>query len=178
MSTPCSIDACSRSVSAARASAPVSTEAHAAAQNHRFPSTSARMSLPIDAFKLVAIAGIQHIAITARYEPHVSRGTFLSWIAPELTRARVALVGDHLSDPIPSRTWAGVVDEQTFARFAKSWGLQRGNNGDSASKLDDGTDVTLAIEGDGLTIEGKRALVADLIWNKRVIHILEDDISP
>jgi len=126
-------------------------------------STSARISLPIVAVKLVAIAGIQHIAITARYEPHVSRGTSLSWIAPELRGARLALVGDHLSDPMPSRTWAGVVDEQTFARFAKSWGLQRGNNGDSASELDDDTDntpYTQTYDGMNWELGGKSPIIS------------------
>jgi len=64
---------------------------------------------------------------------------------------------------IPSRTWACVVDEQTFARFAKSWGLQRGNNGDSASKLDDGTEntpYTQTYDGMNWQLGGKSPIIS------------------
>ena len=87
------------------------------------------------------MAGLQHITITARYEPRVSYGTSLSWIAPELRDAGLALIDDHLNDPMPSRTWAGSVDGRTFERFAKSWGLPRENAVGSASKGDDGEDT-------------------------------------
>jgi uncharacterized surface protein with fasciclin (FAS1) repeats len=50
--------------------------------------------------------------------------------------------------------------------------------GTRSLKLDDGTDLTLAVEGDELKIDGKRVLIADIVWNKGVIHILEDDIPP
>jgi len=100
--------------------------------------------------KLVAMVGMQHIAITVRYEPRARHGTSLSWIAPELRGARLELIHDHLDDPMPSRTWAGVVDGRTFARFAKSWGLRRGHDGGSASGRDDGSDDAL----DGRTYDG------------------------
>ena len=87
------------------------------------------------------MAGLQHITITARYEPRVSYGTSLSWIAPELTDAGLALIDDHLDDPMPSRTWAGSVDGRTFERFAKSWRLPRENAVGSTSKGDDGEDT-------------------------------------
>jgi len=105
-------------------------------------------------FKLVAMIGEQHIAITVRYEPRVSHGTSLSWIAPELKGARLALIDDHLNDPMPSRTWAGLVNERTFARFAESWGLRRGNDGGSTSELDDGAgDASYAQTYDGMNWE-------------------------
>lgn len=104
-------------------------------------SRPARMPRPIGVFKLVGMVGMQHIAITVRYEPRVSHGTSLAWIAPELRDARLALIHDHLNDPMPSRTWAGPVDGRTFERFAKSWGLRRENEGGSASELDDGKDM-------------------------------------
>jgi hypothetical protein len=87
------------------------------------------------------MAGLQHITITARYEPRVSYGTSLSWIAPELRDAGLALIDDHLDDPMPSRTWAGSVDGRTFDRFAKSWGLPRENAVGGASKGDGGEDT-------------------------------------
>ena len=112
------------------------------------------MPLITAGFKLVAMVGKQRIAITVRYEPRVRHGTSLSWIAPELEGARLALIDDHLKDPMPSRTWAGVVNERTFARFAKSWGLRRGNDGGSASELDDGAgDASYARTYDGMNWE-------------------------
>lgn len=117
----------------------------------------------IGVFKLVAMVGLQHITITVRYEPRVSHGTSLSWIAPELRGARLALVHDHLHDPMPSRTWAGVVDERTCARFAKPWGLRRGNGGGSASELDDGADsapYTRTYDGMNWEFGGKSPIIS------------------
>ena len=92
--------------------------------------------------KLVAMAEMQHIAITVRYEPGVDHGTSLAWIMPELRDARLALIDDHLNDPMPSRTWAGPVDAPTFELFANSWGLARKDAGGSASEPGDGEDKT------------------------------------
>ena len=96
----------------------------------------------IGEFRLVAMAGMQHIAITVRYEPRVDHGTSLASIAPELRGARLALVHDKLNDPMPSRTWAGPVDAQTFERFAQLWGLDRKNQDSSSSEPDDDKDKT------------------------------------
>jgi uncharacterized surface protein with fasciclin (FAS1) repeats len=96
---------------------------------------------------------------------------------------------DQAVGRMPLKTWTELNDERAdafdrwYKRHHSSVRVDKkevaGQAGGTHSlKLDDGTDVTLAIEGDGLTIEGKRALVADVIWNKGVIHILEDDISP
>lgn len=87
------------------------------------------------------MAGLQHISITVRYEPRVSYGTSLAWIAPELGDAGLALVDDHLDDPMPSRTWAGSVDRRTFERFAKSWGLPRENEVARPSNVVDRADT-------------------------------------
>jgi uncharacterized surface protein with fasciclin (FAS1) repeats len=90
---------------------------------------------------------------------------------------------------MPLKTWTDLNDERADAfdrwykrhhssvRFGKKE-LAGQAGGTHSLKLDDGTDVTLAIEGDELTVDGRRAVVADVIWNKGVIHILEDDVSP
>jgi len=88
------------------------------------------------------MVGMQHITITVRYEPRADHGTSLASIAPELSDARLALIHDHLNDPMPSRTWAGPVDGRTFERFANSWGLARKNAGGSASEPGDREDRT------------------------------------
>jgi hypothetical protein len=98
------------------------------------------MTRPIGDVRLGAMTGSQHIAITVRYEPRTSYGTSLAWIAPELRDAGLALIEDHLGDPMPSRTWAGSLDGRTFERFSKSWRLPRNNEHGSATKLDDGND--------------------------------------
>ncbi len=96
---------------------------------------------------------------------------------------------DQAVGRMPLKTWTELNDESAdafdrwYKRHHSSVRVDKkevaGQAGGTHSlKLDDGTDVTLAIEGDGLTIDGKRALVADVIWNKGVIHILEDDVSP
>ena len=112
------------------------------------------MPRPIGVCKLVAMVGMQHIAITVRYEPRVDHGTSLAWIAPELGDARLALIRDHLNDPMPSRTWAGPVDGRTFERFANSWGLARKDAGGSASEPGDGKDkASYARTYDGMNWE-------------------------
>lgn len=93
-------------------------------------------------FKLVAMVGTQHIAITVRYEPRVDHGTSLASVAPELRGARLALIDDKLDDPMPSRTWAGPVDARTFERFAKLWGLAGMNESGSGSEPGDDKDKT------------------------------------
>jgi hypothetical protein len=90
--------------------------------------------------RLGDMVGSQRIAITVRYEPPASYGTSLAWIAPELREAGMALIEDRLAGPIPSRTWAGSVDERTFKAFAKSWALPRQNEGGSAATADDSND--------------------------------------
>ena len=87
------------------------------------------------------MVGMQHITITVRYEPRADHGTSLASIAPELSDARLALIHDHLNDPMPSRTWAGSVDERTFERFAESWRLPRDNEPGSAANVDDGENM-------------------------------------
>jgi hypothetical protein len=94
------------------------------------------MPRPIREFKLVTMGGTQHIAITVRYEPGVDHGTSLASIAPELRDARLALIRDDLHDPMPARTWAGLVDGRTFEQFAHSWQLVPQDEGSRASQPD------------------------------------------
>jgi hypothetical protein len=64
---------------------------------------------------------------------------------------------------MPYRTWAGAVDERTFARFAESWGLRRGNDAGSASKLDDGTEdtpYTQTYDGMNWELGGKSPIIS------------------
>ena len=103
--------------------------------------THARMPRPIGHVRVSVMAGSQHITMTVRYEPRVSYGTSLAWIAPELKDAGLALIDDHLDDPMPSRTWAGSVDSRTIERFAKSWGFPRENQVGGTPDLDDGEDM-------------------------------------
>jgi hypothetical protein len=42
------------------------------------------------------------------------------WLAPELVDADLTLT----EDTHDSRTWAGVIDGDTYARFAEAWGLE------------------------------------------------------
>ena len=62
----------------------------------------------------------RYITITVAYEPGASKRPALEWTAPELEDAGLALIEEH-SDPLPSRTWGGVVDGPTFERFADAW---------------------------------------------------------
>jgi hypothetical protein len=84
------------------------------------------------------MVGSQHIVITVRYEPGASYGTSLSWIAPELRTAPLALIEDHLDDSMPYRTWAGSVGGRTLERFAKSWAIPREIASGNATAREDG----------------------------------------
>jgi uncharacterized surface protein with fasciclin (FAS1) repeats len=44
-------------------------------------------------------------------------------------------------------------------------------------KVDDGTAYALALEGDRLKIGPARVLIADITWNKGVIHILDEELA-
>jgi hypothetical protein len=65
----------------------------------------------------------RHLIITVHYEPAFRYGHSLAWIAPELRTAGLRLINDRLSDPDPSRTWAGLVNRATFDDFADAWRL-------------------------------------------------------
>jgi len=109
------------------------------------------------------MVGLQHITITARYEPGVRQGVSLEWIAPELDDAGLALTEDQLDAPMPSRTWVGSVDGRTFERFAKSWGLPPQNKGQSASALDDGKDIVSyprTYDGMNWEVDGKSPIIS------------------
>jgi len=109
------------------------------------------------------MVGLQHITITARYEPGVRQGVSLEWIAPELDDAGLALTEDQLDAPMPSRTWVGSVDGRTFERFAESWGLPLKIKGQSASALDDGKDIVSyprTYDGMNWEVDGKSPIIS------------------
>jgi hypothetical protein len=61
------------------------------------------------------------ISLKVKYEPSATDGhRSLSWLAPELVHARLALAED-LSDV---RTWAGVIDADTLAWLGDAWDLE------------------------------------------------------
>jgi uncharacterized surface protein with fasciclin (FAS1) repeats len=43
--------------------------------------------------------------------------------------------------------------------------------------VDDGTKFDIAVAGDDFKIGNTKAMVADIIWNKGVIHVLQDELS-
>lgn len=65
----------------------------------------------------------RYIVITAAYDQCTDYGRSLQWLAPELRDAGLAMIEDRTDGPSPSRTWAGIVDGRTFARFAHAWSL-------------------------------------------------------
>jgi hypothetical protein len=76
-----------------------------------------------DARILSRMLHTRHITLTVRYEPGIRYGRSLTWLAPELGDAGLALIEDHTTDTVPWRTWAGTVDEPTYERFAATWRL-------------------------------------------------------
>jgi uncharacterized surface protein with fasciclin (FAS1) repeats len=44
-------------------------------------------------------------------------------------------------------------------------------------RLDNETDVLMKLDGDDLVINGTKAIIADIVWKKGVIHILQDEIA-
>jgi hypothetical protein len=81
--------------------------------------------------------GKRRVILEAAYEPdakHLPRSP--EWLVPELVDA-----GWTLTEDTPhSCKWAGVIDGETYARFAKGWGLENkpgeanfGEHGDLAS---------------------------------------------
>jgi hypothetical protein len=67
----------------------------------------------------------RYITITVRYDREPKYGRSLEWIAPELKGSALTLTEDHLADPRPARTWAGLVDGPTYEQFAKAWRLPK-----------------------------------------------------
>jgi len=65
----------------------------------------------------------RYVIITVVYEPLLTYGRSLEWIAPELRDAGLTMVEELNGGPSPSRTWAGVVHRPAFNRFADAWRL-------------------------------------------------------
>jgi hypothetical protein len=67
----------------------------------------------------------RYITITVQYDPEPRYGRSLEWIAPELKDSALTMTDDHLNDPTPSRTWAGLVDGPTYEHLAEVWRLPK-----------------------------------------------------
>jgi hypothetical protein len=67
----------------------------------------------------------RYITITVQYDREPKYGRSLEWIAPELRDSALTMTEDHLGDPTPSRTWAGLVDGATYEQFAETWRLPK-----------------------------------------------------
>jgi hypothetical protein len=65
----------------------------------------------------------RYVTITVHYDGRPSYEGSLEWIAPELKGSAFTMTEDHLGDPTPTRTWAGLVDERTYERLAEAWRL-------------------------------------------------------
>ena len=61
----------------------------------------------------------RHVTLAVEYRPDATDAQrSLSWLAPDLARA-----GLMLSEEDDVRKWRGVIDGDTYARFADAWGL-------------------------------------------------------
>jgi hypothetical protein len=69
------------------------------------------------------MTGDHYVVIRVVYDGHPIYGRSLEWIAPELSDAGLTMTEDHVDEPSPWRTWAGVVEGRTFERFADAWQL-------------------------------------------------------
>lgn len=95
-----------------------------------------------------------YVTITVHYDRQPRYGRSLQWIAPELKDSAVTMTEDHLGDPTPSRTWAGLVDGPMYERFAEAWRLPEDTDEtDSQSACDDRDLVTHSYTLDGMNWE-------------------------
>jgi hypothetical protein len=63
----------------------------------------------------------RYVILVAADEPDATESTRSpGWLVPELVDARWTLT----EDTPDSRTWAGVIDGDSYARFAEGWGLE------------------------------------------------------
>jgi hypothetical protein len=91
----------------------------------------------------------RYITITVRYDREPKSGRSLERIAPELKGAALRMTEDHLGDPTPSRTWAGLVDGPTYEQLVNAWRLPT----DADEAGDDRDPVTHTYTLDGMNWE-------------------------
>ncbi len=95
-----------------------------------------------------------YITITVHYDRQPRYGRSLQWIAPELKDSALTMTEDHLGDPTPSRTWAGLVDGPTYEQFAEAWRLPKDTDEtNSPTAGDDRVLVTHCYTLDGMNWE-------------------------
>ena len=81
----------------------------------------------------------RYVILVAAYEAEAGDWwRTLGWLVPELVDAGLTVVEDTPG----SRKWAGAIDGDTYARFAKGWGLE--NKPSEANLSMPGTPVGLA----------------------------------
>ena len=96
----------------------------------------------------------RYITITVHYDREPRYGRSLEWIAPELKDSALIMTEDHLSEPTPSRTWAGLVDGPTYEQFAETWRLPKDiDPTDSQTIRDDRDPVSDPYTLDGMNWE-------------------------
>ena len=83
----------------------------------------------------------RYITITVQYDRQPRYGRSLEWIAPELKDSALTMTEDQLDDPTPSRTWAGLVDGPTYARFAEAWQLPKDTDETTSQTAGDGREL-------------------------------------
>jgi len=82
----------------------------------------------------------RYITITVQYDREPKYGRSLEWLAPELKDAALIMTEDHLGDPAPSRTWAGLVDGPTYEQLANAWRLPKHADNRNPRTTDDERD--------------------------------------
>jgi hypothetical protein len=65
----------------------------------------------------------RYIVLRVVYERQFTYGRSLLWVAPELSDVGLTMTADEIRTPVPSRTWAGIVDCTTYKRLADAWRL-------------------------------------------------------
>ena len=104
------------------------------------------------------------VVIGVAYDRRPAYGRFLEWIAPELRDAGLTMTEDHSDEANASRTWPGVVDGATFARFADARRLD--------AKPHDRT-LILATEAGDLDMRAYTSIRRDELGGQRgIVHRL------
>ena len=95
----------------------------------------------------------RYVTITVHYDGRPSNASSLEWIAPDLKDSALAMTEDHLGNPTPTRTWAGLVDGHTYEQFAEAWRLPKDTDETSSGRDAEDHDVTHTYTLDGMNWE-------------------------
>jgi uncharacterized surface protein with fasciclin (FAS1) repeats len=113
-------------------------------------------------------------------------------IGTQITRESeftLLIPSDEAMGRLPLATWTGLNDpqrdlfEKWYHHHHAAKRVTKANvAGDAATPaiselhVDDNTSFALAVEGGELKVNNVRVLVADIVWNKGVVHILSEDL--